>query len=48
MKKTEGIRWSSLEADDEIKFTPFPTKGQSWYCFPATVKMIFSGFRIHS
>ena len=30
MKKAEGIRWSSLEADDEIKVTQFPTKGQRW------------------
>ena len=28
MKKAEGIRWSCLEGDDEIKAKPFPTKGQ--------------------
>lgn len=30
MKKAEGIRWSSLETDNEIAVTskPFPTKGR--------------------
>ena len=28
MKKAEGIRWSSLETDNEIAAKPFPTKGR--------------------
>ncbi|XP_068718215.1 protein SGT1 homolog isoform X1 [Montipora capricornis] len=29
MKKAEGIRWSSLEAEDEIKPAPFPTNDKA-------------------
>lgn len=29
MKKAEGIRWSSLEGDDEVKLQAFPTDGMS-------------------
>ena len=28
MKKAEGIRWSSLETENEIAVKPFPTKGR--------------------
>lgn len=32
MKKAEGIRWSSLEGEDEVKAKPIPKQGQScWY-----------------
>jgi len=30
MKKAEEIRWSSLEADNEIAVKPFPTKGRNF------------------
>ena len=29
MKKAEGIRWSSLEGEDEVKAKPIPKQGQS-------------------
>ena len=32
MKKAEGIRWSSLEGEDEVKAKLIPKQGQScWY-----------------
>ena len=42
MKKAEGIRWSSLEAEDEIKPAPFPTNGKKevlihWISYRALV-----------
>ena len=33
MKKAEAIRWSSLEAEDEIQPKPPTKKGKNWLLF---------------
>lgn len=38
MKKAEGIRWSSLEGEDEVKAKPIPKQGQS--CWYKTFKLV--------